>query len=100
MALWLLVNLNYYVLHIIILNVISIVMVLIEVIIGIFNVIDDLRLWCPILEGVKSVLLLLIKVVIILLLSFLKLLEIEMSDLVLLDHLLLQLWNFMLDFVI
>jgi hypothetical protein len=100
-ALWLLVNLNYYVLHIIILNVISIVMVLTEVIIGIFNIIDDLRLWCSILEGVKSVLLLLIKVIIILLLlSFLKLLEIKMSDLVLFDHLLLQLWNFMLDFVI
>lgn len=92
---------NYYVLHIIIFDVISIVMVLIEVIIGIFNIIDDLRLWCSILEGVKSVLLLLIKVIIILLLlSFLKLLEIKMSDLVLFDHLLLQLWNFMLDFVI
>jgi len=100
-GLWLLVNLNYYVLHIIIFDVISIVMVLIEVIIGIFNIIDDLRLWCSILEGVKSVLLLLIKVIIILLLlSFLKLLEIKMSDLVLFDHLLLQLWNFMLDFVI
>lgn len=100
-GLWLLVNLNYYVLHIIIFDVISIVMVLIEVIIGIFNVIDDLRLWCSILEGVKSVLLLLLKfIIILLLLSFLKLLEIEMSDLVLLDHLLLQLWDFMLDFVI
>lgn len=99
-GLWLLVNLNDYVLYIIILDVISIVMVLVEVIIGIFDVIDDLRLWCSILEGVKSVLLLLIKFIILLLLSFLKLLEVKMSDLVLFDHLLLQLWDFMLDFVI
>jgi hypothetical protein len=99
-GLWLLVNLNDYVLYIIILDVISIVMVLVEVIIGIFDVIDDLRLWCSILEGVKSVLLLLIKFIVILLLSFLKLLEVKMSDLVLFDHLLLQLWDFMLDFVI
>ena len=99
-GLWLLVNLNDYVLYIIILDVISIVMVLVEVIIGIFDVIDDLRLWCSILEGVKSVLLLLIKFIILLLLSFLKLLEVKMSDLVLFDHLLLQLWDFMLNFVI
>lgn len=99
-GLWLLVNLNDYVLYIIILDVVSIVMVLVEVIIGIFDVIDDLRLWCSILEGVKSVLLLLIKFIILLLLSFLKLLEVKMSDLVLFDHLLLQLWDFMLDFVI
>mgnify|MGYP006118677969 FL=1 len=99
-GLWLLVNLNDYVLYIIILDVVSIVMVLVEVIIGILNVIDDLRLWCSILEGVKSVLLLLIKFIVILLLSFLKLLEVKMSDLVLFDHLLLQLWDFMLDFVI
>jgi hypothetical protein len=44
--------------------------------------------------------LLLIKFIVILLLSFLKLLEVKMSDLVLFDHLLLQLWDFMLDFVI
>jgi hypothetical protein len=99
-GLWLLVNLNDYVLNIIILHVISVVMVLVEVIIGIFNVIDDLRLWCSILEGIKSVLLLLIKFIVILLLSFLELLEVKMSDLVLFDHLLLQLWDFMLDFVI